>query len=247
MTGNADVPVGDSALSYQVSTGGAVAINSVKTNVASSAAVKATVATGAAKSCTNLLENEYNRVTTRAGVFNRVAGDVGACRLPPTRRSSVPGEQLAGRPAQDGGPAGAARGAGAPLGRCSWCRPAVSTCMTSLISAAPGLLGRVSDATAFTTTPPPLLGVADEVTAFHGVGLRSHAVVQQRWVRPRLGQPPPDGGRRGQRAAFYGAPPPVAWATPPRPKTVARGTGSPAAEHLGGPVPPPRWHWFGVA
>ena len=66
VTGNAVFLSGDSALSYQVSTGGAVAINSVKNNVYGSAAVKAAMATLVQQSRTNLLENEYNRVTTRA-------------------------------------------------------------------------------------------------------------------------------------------------------------------------------------
>ena len=66
VTGNAVFLSGDSALQYQVSTGGAVAINSVKSNVYGSAAVKAAMATLVQQSRTNLLENEYNRVTTRA-------------------------------------------------------------------------------------------------------------------------------------------------------------------------------------
>ena len=66
VTGNAVFLSGDSALSYQVSTSGAVAINSVKSNVYGSNAVRAAMTSLIQQPRTHVLENEYNRVTTRA-------------------------------------------------------------------------------------------------------------------------------------------------------------------------------------
>jgi uncharacterized protein (DUF1501 family) len=67
VTGNAVFLAGDSALSYQVSTGGAVKINSTASNVYNSAAVRDAmrVLTQQARP-NNDIENEYNAVTRRA-------------------------------------------------------------------------------------------------------------------------------------------------------------------------------------
>ncbi len=69
ITGNAVFLSGDQALSYQVSSGGAVRINSVVANASpygfqSVGAAMAQLTTGTGRM--NLLENEYNRVTQRA-------------------------------------------------------------------------------------------------------------------------------------------------------------------------------------
>lgn len=67
VTGNTVFLSGDSALSYQVGTSGAVKINSVAGNsVYGSSAVRAAMAQIAQQSRSHLLENEYNRVTARA-------------------------------------------------------------------------------------------------------------------------------------------------------------------------------------
>ena len=66
VTGNAVFLSGDSALSYQVSTSGAVAINSVKSNVYGSSAVRSAMSALIQQPRTHILENEYNRVTARA-------------------------------------------------------------------------------------------------------------------------------------------------------------------------------------
>lgn len=66
VTGNAVFLSGDSALSYQVSTGGAIAINGVKGNVNGSAAVRSALTSLIQQTSTQVLENEYNRVTARA-------------------------------------------------------------------------------------------------------------------------------------------------------------------------------------
>ena len=66
MTGNAVFLSGDSALSYQVSTSGAVAIKGVKNNVYGSSAVKDALASLIQQPRAHTLENEYNKVVTRA-------------------------------------------------------------------------------------------------------------------------------------------------------------------------------------
>ena len=66
VTGNAVFLSGDSALSYQVSTSGSVAINSVKSNVYGSSAVRSAMSALIQQPRTHILENEYNRVTARA-------------------------------------------------------------------------------------------------------------------------------------------------------------------------------------
>ena len=66
ITGNAVFLAGDSALSYQVSTGGAVKINSVVNNVYGSAAVKTAMGQLVQQARSHVLENEYTTVAKRA-------------------------------------------------------------------------------------------------------------------------------------------------------------------------------------
>ena len=66
VTGNAVFLSGDSALSYQVSTGGAVAINGIKNNVYGSSAVKSALSSLVQQTRSHTLENEYNKVTARS-------------------------------------------------------------------------------------------------------------------------------------------------------------------------------------
>ncbi len=67
VTGNAVFLAGDSALSYQVSTGGAVKINSTANNVYNSSAVRdAMRVLTQQKRPNNFLESDYNAVTERA-------------------------------------------------------------------------------------------------------------------------------------------------------------------------------------
>ncbi len=74
VTGNTVFLSGDQALSYQVSTGGAVKINSIANNVYNSAAVRAAINSLALQTRTHVLENEYNLVTARAvGAENAVS------------------------------------------------------------------------------------------------------------------------------------------------------------------------------
>ncbi len=79
VTGNAVFLAGDSALSYQVSTGGAVKINSVTNNVYGSAAVKTAMGQLTQQARSHVLENEYNIVAKRAiGSEAAVTAGIGA-------------------------------------------------------------------------------------------------------------------------------------------------------------------------
>jgi uncharacterized protein (DUF1501 family) len=66
ITGNSVFLSGDSALSYQVSTGGAVKINAASSNVYNSVNVKNVINGLLRESRSHILENEYTRVTKRA-------------------------------------------------------------------------------------------------------------------------------------------------------------------------------------
>lgn len=66
ISGNTVFLSGDSALAYQVSTGGAVKINAANKNVYGSANVKSVINGLLRESKSHVLENEYNRVTRRA-------------------------------------------------------------------------------------------------------------------------------------------------------------------------------------
>ena len=68
VTGNAVFLAGDSALAYQVSTNGAVKINSVTGDVYGSSAVKGAMGQLVQQARSHVLENEYNTVTRRAVV-----------------------------------------------------------------------------------------------------------------------------------------------------------------------------------
>jgi uncharacterized protein (DUF1501 family) len=79
VTGNAVFLSGDSALSYQVSTGGAVKINSVVNNVYGSAAVKTAMGQLTQQARSHVLENEYNIVAKRAiGSEGLITAGIGA-------------------------------------------------------------------------------------------------------------------------------------------------------------------------
>ncbi|MCW5653972.1 DUF1501 domain-containing protein [Hydrogenophaga sp.] len=66
VTGNTVFLSGDQALSYQVSTNGAVKINALNGNVYGSSAVRGAITQLALQTRSHVLENEYNLVTARA-------------------------------------------------------------------------------------------------------------------------------------------------------------------------------------
>ncbi len=206
VTGNAVFLAGDSALSYQVSTGGAVGINGVKNNVYGSSAVKTALASLVQQPRAHTLENEYNRVTARAiGSEAQVTSGLGGVTLStvfPTGNSLADQLKMVAR----------LIGARNSLGT----RRQVFLVSLggfdlhdNLISQQPGLMGKVSDAMTAFYNATVELGVAGQVTAFtasdfgrtlasngdgsdHGWGSHHFMV---------------GGAVRGK--AFYGTPPPV--------------------------------------
>lgn len=206
VTGNAVFLSGDTALQYQVSTRGAVPINGVKGNVYGSAAVRSALTTLIQQPSTQVLENEYNRVTARAlAAEAQITAALGSVTLgTPFPANNSLAEQLA------------------MVARLIGARTALGTrrqvflvslggfdLHDNLIAQQPLLMQRLSDALAAFYSATVELGIADKVTAFtasdfgrtlssngdgsdHGWGSH-HFVV--------------GGAVRGQ--AFYGTPPPV--------------------------------------
>ena len=164
VTGNAVFLSGDSALSYQVSSGGgAVAINGVKNNVYGSSAVKNAMAALVQQSRNHTLENEYNKVTARAiGAEAQVTSGLAGVTLAtafPTGNSLA--DQLK------------------TVARLIGARNALGTrrqvfmvsiggfdLHDNLIAQHPGVLGKVSDALSAFYKATAELGVANKVTAF---------------------------------------------------------------------------------
>ena len=206
VTGNAVFLSGDSALSYQVSPSGAVAINAVKNNVYGSSAVKTALAGLVQQPRTHVLENEYNRVTARAiGAEAQITGGLSGVTLGtvfPTGNSLADQLKMVARLIGARGALGAKRQVFlVSLGGFDL--------HDNLISLQPGLLGRVSDAMTAFYNATVELGVASQVTAFtasdfgrtltsngdgsdHGWGSHHFMV-----------------GGAVKGAAFYGTPPPV--------------------------------------
>ncbi|MBC7548973.1 MAG: DUF1501 domain-containing protein [Polaromonas sp.] len=207
VTGNAVFLSGDSALSYQVSSGGgAVPINGVKNNVYGSSAVKNAMATLVQQSRSHTLENEYNKVTARAiGAEVQVtSGLAGVTLATPFPTGNALADQLKT----------VARliGARNTLGN----RRQVFMVSIggfdlhdNLIAQHPGLLGKVSDALSAFYKATVELGVANKVTAFtasdFGRTLASNGDgADHGWGSHHLVV---GGAVNGK--AFYGTPPPV--------------------------------------
>ena len=206
VTGNAVFLAGDSALSYQVSPGGAVAINGIKNNVYGSGAVKSALASLVQQTRSHTLENEYNKVTARAvGAEAQVTAGLGGATLSTVFPS---GNSLADQLKMVARLIGARNALGTR-------RQVFMVSLggfdlhDNLVAQHPGLLGKVSDALSAFHNATAELGVANQVTAFtasdfgrtlasngngsdHGWG-GHHFVV--------------GGAVRGK--AFYGTPPPV--------------------------------------
>ena len=163
VTGNAVFLSGDSALSYQVSTNGAVAINSVKNNVYGSSAVRSAMTSLIQETRAHPLENEYNKVTKRAmGAEAQITSGLSGVTLNtvfPTGYPLADQLKMVARLI-------AARNT---LG----CKRQVFLVSIggfdlhdNLISQHPTLLGRVSDAMTAFYNATVELGVANQVTSF---------------------------------------------------------------------------------
>ena len=162
VTGNAVFLSGDSALSYQVSTGGAVAIRGVKSNVFGSSAVRAAMTSLIQQPRTHTLENEYNKVTARAiGAEAQVTAGLSGVALATTFPAGSLGDQL--------------KMVARLIGARSSLGAKRQVFMVSiggfdlhdnLIAQHPALLGSVSDAMAAFYNATVELGLASQVTAF---------------------------------------------------------------------------------
>ena len=207
VTGNAVFLSGDSALSYQLSsTGGAVPINATKSNVYNSSAVKTALSALVQQSRSHTLENEYNRVTTRAisaetQITSSLAGVTLATAFP---TGNTLADQLK------------------VVARVIGARSALGTkrqvflvsiggfdLHDNLISQHPGVLGKVSSAMTAFYNATVELGVASKVTAFtasdFGRTLASNGDgADHGWGSHHLMV---GGAVKGK--AFYGTPPPV--------------------------------------
>jgi uncharacterized protein (DUF1501 family) len=197
---------GDSALQYQVSTGGAVAINSVKNNVYGSSAVKTALSSLVQQTRTHTLENEYNRVTTRAiGAEAQITSALAGVTLSTVFPS---GNSLADQLKMVARLIGARAALGAKR-QVFMVSIGGFDLHDNLITQHPGLLGKLSEALSAFYNATLELGVADKVTAFtasdfgrtlasngdgsdHGWG--SHHFMLGGAVKGR---------------AFYGTPPPI--------------------------------------
>lgn len=206
VTGNAVFLSGDSALSYQVSTGGAVSINAVKNNVYGSSAVKTALAGLVQQPRTHTLENEYNRVTTRAiGAEFQISTGLAASSVSTVFPS---GNSLADQLKMVARLIGARNSLGTKR-QVFMVSIGGFDLHDNLISQHPTLLGKVSAAMTAFYDATVELGVANKVTAFtasdfgrtlasngdgsdHGWGSHHFMV-----------------GGAVKGAAFYGTPPPV--------------------------------------
>ena len=163
VTGNAVFLSGDSALSYQMSTNGAVPISGVKGNVYGSSAVKTALAGLIQQPRTHTLENEYNKVTARAiGAEAQISNSLATSTV-----STVfpAGNSLADQLKLVARLIGARNGLGAKR-QVFMVSIGGFDLHDNLITQHPGLMGKVSDAMTAFYNATVELGVANKVTAF---------------------------------------------------------------------------------
>jgi uncharacterized protein (DUF1501 family) len=206
VTSNAVFLWGDTALQYQVSTGGAVAINGVKNNVYSSSAVKTALTTLVQQTRSHALENEYNKVSARAiGAESQITTALAGVNLTtvfPTGNSLADQLKMVAKLI-------AARSSLGTKRQVFMVSLGGFDLHDNLISLHPGLLSKVSEGITAFYNATVELGVADKVTTFtasdfgrtlasngdgsdHGWG--SHHFVVGAAVKGK---------------AFYGTPPPI--------------------------------------
>ena len=163
VSSNAVFLSGDSALSYQVSSSGAVPINAVKSNVYGSAAVKAAMAQLVQQPRAHILENEYNKVTARAmGAEAVITGGLASVTL----ATPFPaGNSLADQLKTVARLIGARSSLGTKR-QVFFVSMGGFDLHDNLIANHPMLLGKVSDAMTAFYNATVELGVANKVTAF---------------------------------------------------------------------------------
>ena len=206
VTGNAVFLAGGRALSYQVSPGGAVAINGVKNNVYGSSAVRGALSALVQQPRSHTLENEYNKVTARAvGAEAQVASALGGVTL----STVFPGANSLADQLKTVARLIGARSALGTKRQVFLVSIGGFDLHDNLISQHPGLLGKGSDALAAFYSATVELGVAGKGTAFTASGfgrtLASHGDGSGHgWGSHHFMV---GGAVRGK--AFYGTPPPV--------------------------------------
>ena len=206
VAGNAVFLSGDDALGYQVSPNGAVRINATTNNVYGSAAVRAAMSTLIQQNRTNVLENEYNKVTARSiGAETQINGALSGVTLASAFPAANPlADQLKMVARLIG-----ARGSLGAKRQVFFVSLGGFDLHDNLIAQHPGLLGKLSDALAAFHAATSELGVADKVTAFtasdFGRTLSSNGDGSDHgWGGHHFMV---GGAVKGQ--AFYGTPPPV--------------------------------------
>lgn len=210
VTGNAVFLAGDSALSYQVSTSGAVPINSIKNNVYNSAAVKNAMAALVQQTRTHTLENEYNRVTTRSvGAEAQISSALTGVTLStafPAANSLADQLKVVARLIGARSSLGAKR-------QVFMVSIGGFDLHDNLMAQHPTVLGRVSEAMTAFYNATVELGVANKVTAFtasdFGRTLASNGDGSDHgWGSHHLMV-----GGAVKGSAFYGTPPPISVAS----------------------------------
>jgi uncharacterized protein (DUF1501 family) len=163
VSGNAVFLSGDTALQYQVSTGGAVGINSVKNaNVYGSSSVKAAMAQLVQQARGHVLENEYNKVTKRAveaegSVTSAIGTDFAAGTFPATGLGNQ--LKMVARLIRGRSTLGTKR-------QVFFVSMGGFDLHDNLIANQPGLMKQLSDAMAAFYRQMVAQGMADKVTAF---------------------------------------------------------------------------------
>lgn len=163
VSGNAVFLSGDTALQYQVSTGGAVGINSVKNaSVYGSSSVKAAMAQLVQQARGHVLENEYNKVTKRAveaegSVTSAIGTDFAAGTFPATGLGNQ--LKMVARLIRGRSTLGTKR-------QVFFVSMGGFDLHDNLIANQPGLMKQLSDAMAAFQRQMVAQGMADKVTAF---------------------------------------------------------------------------------
>jgi uncharacterized protein (DUF1501 family) len=163
VSGNAVFLSGDTALQYQLSTGGAVGINSVKNaNVYGSSSVKAAMAQLVQQARGHVLENEYNKVTKRAveaegSVTSAIGTDFAAGTFPATGLGNQ--LKMVARLIRGRSTLGTKR-------QVFFVSMGGFDLHDNLIANQPGLMKQLSDAMAAFYRQMVAQGMADKVTAF---------------------------------------------------------------------------------
>ncbi len=162
-TGNSVYLVGDTALQYQVSTTGAVPINGVKSAVNGSAAVKTALTTLIQQTRTQVLENEYNKITQRSiAAETQITGALAGVAL----ATAFPANNSLGDQLKIVARLIAARGALGSKRQVFFVSLGGFDLHDNLIAQQPGLLGNVSSAMTAFYNATVEMGLADKVTSF---------------------------------------------------------------------------------